>query len=125
MNTASIEDLAKLELRVGTVIKAERIEGTDKMLRLMVDIGYKTEDGQLKLQQILTGIATSYMPEELVGKQIVVIANLEPRMMFKGIEQINNGQGLESQGMLLAAEGSNGSVLLTIDKEVKSGSNIK
>ncbi len=125
MNTASIEDLAKLELRVGTVIKAERIEGTDKMLRLMVDIGYKTEDGQLKLQQILTGIATSYMPEELVGKQIVVIANLEPRMMFKGIEQINNGQGLESQGMLLVAEGSDGSVLLTIDKEVKSGSNIK
>ena len=76
----------KVDLRVAQIVVAERIPKADKLLRLEVDLGYEK-------RQILSGIAEWYTPEELIGRRIVVIANLAPRKM----------RGLESHGMLLAA----------------------
>src|ERR1700689_918893 len=82
----TIDDFAKVELRVGVVKSAERIQGADKLLKLLVDIGDE-------VRQVLAGIALGYTPEELVGRKVVVVVNLAPRKM----------RGLESNGMLLAA----------------------
>ncbi|MDE3186670.1 MAG: methionine--tRNA ligase, partial [Acidobacteriota bacterium] len=82
----SIDDFAKVELRVAQVLVAERIPKADKLLRLEVDLGYEK-------RQILAGIAQYYEPEKLIGRKIVIVANLAPRKM----------RGLESNGMLLAA----------------------
>ena len=82
----TIDDFAKVELRVAKILVAERIPKADKLLRLEVDLGYET-------RQILSGIAEWYTPEDLIGRKIVVITNLAPRKM----------RGLESHGMLLAA----------------------
>lgn len=102
------EDFKKVELRIGTVESAEPVPGSEKLLKLTVDIG--TEK-----RQILSGIAREYVPDVLVGKRIVIITNLAPRMMM----------GLESQGMLLAAHDENGgAVLLMPDKDVPTGSSI-
>lgn len=85
----TIDDFAKLDLRVGKIAKCERKEGSEKLLRLTVDFG---EEGE---RNILSGIAPWYQQEELVGKQFIFILNLLPRKMM----------GEESQGMILAAEG--------------------
>ncbi len=82
----TIDDFAKVELRVAKVLVAERIPKADKLLRLEVDLGHER-------RQILSGIAEWYTPEDLLGRRIVVITNLAPRKM----------RGLESHGMLLAA----------------------
>ena len=82
----TIDDFAKVELRVGVVKSAERIQGADKLLKVLVDIGDE-------VRQVLAGIATAYAPEDLVGRKVVVVTNLAPRKM----------RGLESNGMLLAA----------------------
>ena len=82
----TIDDFAKVELRVAQVLVAERIPKADKLLRLEVDLGYEK-------RQILAGIAQYYEPEKLIGRKIVIVANLAPRKM----------RGLESNGMLLAA----------------------
>lgn len=103
------EDFAKLELKVGTVLECEDIEGSEKLFKLMVDLG---ED---QPRQILAGVKQWYKPKQLVGKQVVVIANLEPRMMM----------GLESQGMMLAADSKDGPVFLTIPKKVPPGTKIR
>jgi methionyl-tRNA synthetase len=87
----TIDDFAKVELRVAKVLVAERIPKADKLLRLEVDLGYET-------RQILSGIAEWYTPEDLLGRRIVVITNLAPRKM----------RGLESHGMLLAASAPEG-----------------
>ena len=82
----SIADFAKVDLRVAQVVSAERVQGADKLLKLIVDLG--TEK-----RQILAGIAKAYSPESMIGRKIVIVANLHPRKM----------RGLESNGMLLAA----------------------
>ena len=103
----TIDEFQKMDLRVGKVLTAERIEGSEKLLKLLVDIG--------EPRQIISGIAKSYSPEDLVGREIVIIANLEPRMMM----------GMESQGMILAAHGEMGDpVVLSVQKEVPPGSKI-
>jgi len=106
----TIDDFAKIELRVGQIKIAERIPKADKLLRLEVDLGTET-------RQILSGIAEWYTPEDLIGRRIVVITNLAPRKM----------RGLESHGMLLAAsEGENGKpVLATFSEEIALGSRLK
>jgi methionyl-tRNA synthetase len=106
----TIDDFAKIELRVAEIKVAERIPKADKLLRLEVDLGYEK-------RQILSGIAEWYTPEELVGRRIVVITNLAPRKM----------RGLESYGMLLAAsEGEGGKpVLATFGEEIALGSRLK
>jgi methionyl-tRNA synthetase len=105
-----IEDFAKVELRVGLVKAAERIQGADKLLKLLVDIGDE-------VRQVLAGIATGYAPEELVGRKVVIVANLAPRKM----------RGLESNGMLLAASaGADGKpVLCTFAEDIPVGSKVK
>jgi methionyl-tRNA synthetase len=106
----SIEDFAKVELRVGVVKSAERIEGADKLLKLLVDIGDE-------IRQILAGIALAYRPEELIGRKVVIVANLAPRKM----------RGLESNGMLLAASaGADGQpVLCTFAEDIPPGARVK
>ncbi|HEX4001499.1 MAG TPA: methionine--tRNA ligase [Candidatus Acidoferrales bacterium] len=106
----AIEDFAKVELRVGQIKSAERIQGADKLLKLLVDVGDET-------RQILAGIALAYSPEELIGRKVVIVANLAPRKM----------RGLESNGMLLAASvGPDGKpVLCTFAEDIAPGAKVK
>jgi methionyl-tRNA synthetase len=106
----AIDDFVKVDLRVAQVVVAERIPKADKLLRLEVDLGYEK-------RQILSGIAEWYTPEELIGRRIVVIANLAPRKM----------RGLESHGMLLAASnGEDGKpILATFAEDIALGSRLK
>jgi len=103
----SIDEFAKVELRTGKVLEAERVEGSSKLLRLIVDIGEK--------RQIVAGIGKAYAPEELIGKTIVVVANLKPAKLM----------GVESQGMLLAAGEGKNIAVLSPEKEVKPGLRVK
>lgn len=107
----AIDDFIKVELRAATILEAERVPKADKLLRLQVDVGEATP------RQILAGIAEYYAPEEVVGKKIVIVANLAPRKM----------RGFESNGMLLAASvGENGRpVLATFGEEVPNGTRLK
>jgi methionyl-tRNA synthetase len=91
----TIDDFAKVELRVAQILVAERVPKADKLLRLEVDLGYEK-------RQILAGIAQYYEPEKLIGRKIVIVANLVPRKM----------RGLESNGMLLAASLEGGAAVL-------------
>lgn len=102
----SFEDFAKLEIRVGRILTAERIEGTDKLLKLEVDFGESSK------RQIVSGIAQFYPPEKLVGKQSPFVVNLEPRTI----------RGVESQGMILAISAGEKIVLLKPQKKVPAGS---
>ena len=104
----TIDDFKKVELKVAKVLSAEPIEGSDKLLKLQIDLGSEQ-------RQILSGIAEFYKPEELVGRQIVIIANLEPRQMM----------GLESNGMILAAGDGELISLLAPDKELPPGTSIR
>jgi methionine--tRNA ligase beta chain len=92
----TIDEFQKADLRVAKIIVAEHVEGSEKLLKLQVDMG--------EPRQIVSGIAKAYTPEDLIGKEVVIIANLEPRMIM----------GLESQGMLLAAHGEDGVPVLVM-----------
>ena len=105
----SFEEFKKLELRVAKILEATRVEGSEKLVKLKVDLG---EEGA---RQIVAGVGTQYDPEVLTGREIVIIANLEPRMLM----------GHESQGMLLAASVDNHPVLLKPDQEVPPGTKIR
>ncbi len=107
----TIDDFVKVELRVATVLEAERVPKADKLLRLMVDVGEPSP------RQLLAGIALHYSPEELIGRKIIVVANLAPRKL----------RGLESNGMLLAASvGEEGKpVLATFTEDVPNGARLK
>ncbi len=110
------EDFAKIELRVAKITVAERIEGSEKLLKLSVVVGDQA-------RQIVAGIGKSYEPEALIGKEIIIVANLEPRTFT-----LRHGSGqvvLESQGMLLAASDDAGPVLLIPDREVEAGATIR
>lgn len=104
----NFEDFKKLELAVAKILEAERVEGSDKLIKLKVGLGEKEK-------QIVAGIGREYKPEELLGKEIVVVVNLEPRKLM----------GMESQGMLLAADVSGRPVLLIPEKDVPPGSVVK
>lgn len=103
----SIEDFAKVDLRTGVVTAAEKVEGADKLLKLELEVGGEA-------RQIVAGIAEHYAPEDLVGKTIVVVANLEPAVI----------RGVESNGMLLAASSVGSVVVVTVD-DPKVGSGIR
>ena len=109
------DDFSKIELKVAKVLEAVRVEGSDKLVKLQVSVGDKNEAGEPVNRQILAGIGKSYEPEVLVGKEIVIAVNLEPRKLM----------GEESNGMLLAASDENGIALLTPDREVLPGSGVK
>ncbi|TSC71436.1 MAG: methionyl-tRNA synthetase [Parcubacteria group bacterium Gr01-1014_70] len=105
----SYDYLSKLDFRVVRIVNAERVTGSEKLLRLEVDMG----DGATR--QIVAGIGKAYTPETLAGKEIIIAANLEPRMLM----------GLESKGMLLAARDEEGiPVLLCVEKDVPPGSKV-
>jgi methionyl-tRNA synthetase len=106
-----INDFAKVELRVGQVLTAERIPKSDKLLRFTIDLGEETP------RQILAGIAEHYEPEKMIGRKVVVVANLKPRKL----------RGLESQGMILAASvGDEGKpVLASFIEDVPNGARLK
>lgn len=102
------DDFAKLDIRVATVVAAEPIEGADKLLKITLDVG------ELGQRTVAAGIKAWYSPEELVGKTVVYLANLAPRML----------RGVESQGMLLAG-GEDDVALLTPEKTLISGSTVR
>jgi methionyl-tRNA synthetase len=105
----TIDDFAKVDLRVAQILVAERVPKADKLLRLEVDLGYEK-------RQILAGIAQCYEPEKLIGRKIVIVANLAPRKM----------RGLESNGMLLAASLEDGApVLAGFLEDVPLGARLK
>ncbi len=105
----SIEDFAKVELRVGQVKVAEKVKGADKLLRLEVDLGTET-------RQVVAGIAEAYAPETLVGRKVVIVVNLAPRKL----------RGLESNGMIVAASPEGGKpVLAAFLEDVPVGTRLK
>jgi methionyl-tRNA synthetase len=106
-----IDDFAKVDLRVGQVLSAERIPKADKLLLLKIDLGEEQP------RQVLAGIAQYYEPEKLIGRKVVVVANLKPRRL----------RGLESQGMVVAASyGEEGQpVLATFTEDVPNGARLK
>lgn len=104
----TITDLQKCDIRIGKILAAERVEGSEKLLKLLVDLGEATP------RQVLSGIAKVIEPEALVGKLVPVVTNLEPRAMM----------GLESQGMILCVD-DGGPVLLHPVKDVVPGSVVK
>jgi len=101
------DDFAKLDLRVGTILQAEKVEKADKLLKLLVDIG--TEK-----RTVVSGIAMHFKPEEIVGKQVTLVANLAPRKM----------RGIESQGMILMAEDNGRLVFVNPAEAVSPGSGV-
>jgi methionyl-tRNA synthetase len=102
------DEFAEIELKVAQIITAERVPKSDKLLKLMIDIGEQSP------RQLLAGIAQHYAPETLVGKKVVVVANLKPRKMM----------GLESNGMVLAASGEKELFVLSIDGDLPPGSRV-
>lgn len=132
--TIKYEDFSKIDLRTAKILSAEKVEGSEKLVKLQIDVG------ELGQRQLVAGIGKAYEPEALVGqevevrnapegahgkshsnfhflvgKQIIIVSNLEPRKLM----------GLESNGMLLAASGENGPVLLCPESEVGPGTSIK
>jgi methionyl-tRNA synthetase len=106
----SIDDFSKVELRVGQVVSAERVKGADKLLHMKVDIG------EAEPRTIVAGIAESYPPEAMLGRKVVIVANLAPRKL----------RGIESNGMLVAASLEGGQpVLAGFLEEVPVGARLK
>jgi methionine--tRNA ligase beta chain len=107
MSEITIDDFNKIDLRVAEILEAKRVAGADKILELRIKVGDTT-------RTLAAGIAQHYAPETLVGRKIVVVANLQPRRV----------RGVESQGMLLAASDGARVVLLAPDRDVPSGSRV-
>lgn len=103
------DDFAKLDIRIATITAVEAIEGADRLYKLTLDVG-EPDTGGLGIRTIAAGIKRWYQPEDLVGKQMVYLANLQPRML----------KGVESQGMLLAADADQ-AVILQPQTEVPNG----
>lgn len=104
----SYDYFSKLQIRIAEILAAERVEGANKLLKLQVSLG----DEQ---RQIVAGIAQYYEPESLVGRKIVLLANLEPAKI----------RGVESNGMLLAADVDGRAIILQPDSDVPAGSKVR
>jgi methionine--tRNA ligase beta chain len=102
------DDFIKLDIRIGTVTSAEKVQGTDKLIRLEIDLGEGT-------RQVVAGMALTYTPEDFIGKQVPILVNLEPRKL----------RGIESQGMILAVDVGGKPFLLLPDREVPLGSPVR
>ena len=102
------EDFAKIDLKVGKIVSAEKVEKADKLLKLSVDLGFET-------RTIVSGIALHFTPEEIVGKQVTVVTNLAPRKM----------RGIESNGMILLAEDADGKLhFINPETEINPGAGV-
>ena len=123
----NFDDFSKVKLKIARVLEAGRVEGSDKLIKFILDAGDKDELGISVNRQVLAGIGKFYEPESLIGKQIAIVANLEPRKFTIKLKKAD-GQVeqviLESNGMVLAASDDNGISLLNPDKEIMSGSEI-
>jgi len=108
MSHITISEFEKLDIRVGKVLEAERVPGSRKLMKLIVDVGGER-------RQLIAGIAGHYDPNSLKGREVVVLVNLKPKRIM----------GLESQGMILAADVEGGPVLLTVDREVPPGTKVR
>ena len=107
-NLISFDQFQELDLRVAEVIAAEKVPNADRLLRLQVDLGSEK-------RQVVAGIAAHYTPEDLIGKQIILVANLQPAKI----------RGIESQGMLLAAEGGKELAVVTLEKDMPLGAQVR
>lgn len=107
MEMINFEDFVKIDLRIGKIIEAEKVEGSSKIIKTTVDLGEEN-------RQILAGIGKFYTPEELINKIVIVVANLSPKKIM----------GMDSEGMILAVKDDNNLSLLGVDKEIKIGSKI-
>ncbi|MFA7688027.1 MAG: methionine--tRNA ligase [Moheibacter sp.] len=105
--TINFEDFTKIDMRVGTILEAEKVEKADKLLKLKVDTG-------IDVRTIVSGIAESFTPEEIIGKQVTVLVNLAPRKI----------RGIESQGMLLLTDKENGKLTFLVPEE-KTGNGVQ
>jgi methionine--tRNA ligase beta chain len=103
----SFEDFQKIDLRIGKILKVEKVGKSEKLLKLIVDLGSEK-------RQLVAGIGKFYKPEDLIRKEIVVVANLEPKKIME----------IESQGMLLAADKEGEPIILIPEKEVPPGTKI-
>ena len=104
----SFDDFAKIDLKVGTIISAEKVQKADKLLKLVVDLGFEK-------RTIVSGIAMHFQPEDIVGKQVTVVTNLAPRKM----------RGIESNGMILMAENAAGKLhFINPEDKIDAGSNV-
>ena len=104
----TFDDFKKIDMRIGKILSAEKVEGTDKLMKIEIDLG--TEK-----RQLVAGIADMYEPYSLIGKEIPVLMNLEPRKI----------RGIESQGMILAVDVGGKPVIMHPDREVPPGSTIR
>jgi methionine--tRNA ligase beta chain len=104
----TFEEFKKLDIRIGKIVFAEKVAGADKLLRLEIDFG-------MEKRQVVAGIAEAYQPEQILGKEIPVLMNLEPRKI----------RGVESQGMILAVGIEGKPVLMHPDQEVPPGSIVR
>lgn len=110
MGTVTFDDFGKLDIRIGTITNAEPVERADKLLKLTVDTG------ESELRQLVAGIAEAYTADQVIGRQIPVLTNLEPKTI----------RGVESQGMILCpADGAGMPVLLRPDRELKPGAKLQ
>jgi methionine--tRNA ligase beta chain len=107
MEMINFEDFVKIDLRIGKIIEAEKVEGSSKIIKTIVDLGEEK-------RQILAGIGKFYTPEELINKIVIVVVNLSPKKIM----------GMDSEGMILAVKDDNNLSLLGVDKEIKIGSKI-
>ena len=108
-DTIQFDDFAKIDLKVGTILTAEKVEKADKLLKLSVDLGFE-------VRTIVSGIALHFKPEEIVGKQVVVVTNLAPRKM----------RGIESNGMILMAEDQEGKLhFVSPSSIIQAGAEVK
>jgi methionyl-tRNA synthetase len=105
----SIDDFNKIDLRTGTIISAQKVEKADKLLQLEIDLGFEK-------RTVLSGIALHFSPEEIIGKQVVVVANLAARKM----------RGIESKGMIMMAENAEGKLeFVSPENIVNNGASVK
>ena len=104
----TFDDFRKLDIRIGKVLSAERVENTDKLIKLQIDLGSEK-------RQIVAGMGEFFEPSHFVGKELTILTNLEPRT-FKGVQ---------SQGMILAADVGGKPILLHPEKEIPPGSIVK
>ena len=103
----TFDDFAKLDLVMGTILEAEKVAKSDKLLKFQVDLGFE-------VRTIVSGVALHFAPEALVGKQVMVVANLAPRKIM----------GVESRGMILFADNDGKLIRMSGDEEVSNGSRV-
>jgi methionyl-tRNA synthetase len=108
LSQISIEDFAKVQMCVGQILEAEKIEGSRKLLKLRVDIG-------AEVRQVVAGIAEAYEPASLLNKKVVIVANLKPAKLM----------GVESNGMIVAASADGKPVLATFNEDAPNGALLK